>query len=88
MWIQPVPMLAYIWMTSFEENINDDASIFERYVDGTLLNVEDSKIDNNLNKVNALHPKLEFTLEKPVDNTIPFLDMKIRQLKDGTIKTM
>jgi hypothetical protein len=88
MGIQPAPPLANIWMSSFEDSIKEDASIFDRYVDDTLLDIEDSEIDNRLAKINDLHPKLEFTLERPVDNTIPFLDMKIRQLEDGKIETM
>ena len=88
MGIQPAPMPANIWMSSFEDSIKESASIFDRYVDDILVDVEDSEIDNRLTKINSLHPKLEFTLEKPVYNTIPFLDMKIRQLEDGSIETM
>ncbi len=70
MGIQPAPMLANIWMSSFEGSIKEDASIFDRYVDDILVDVEDSEINNRLTKINALHDKLEFTLERPVDHTI------------------
>ena len=75
-------------MSSFEDEIKEDATIFNIYVDDTLVDIEESEIDNRLAKINNLHPKLEFTLERPVDNTIPFLDMKIRLLEDGSIETM
>ena len=88
MGIQPASPLANIWMSSFEDEIKEDATIFNIYVDDTLVDIEESEIDNRLAKINNLHPKLEFTLERPVDNTIPFLDMKIRLLEDGSIETM
>ena len=47
----------------------------------TLVDVADTEIETRLKKINKLHPKLEFTLEKPIENTIPFLDMKIKQLE-------
>ena len=88
MGIQPASPLSNIWMSSFEEQIKEDATIFNIYVDDTLVDVDDTEIENRLKKINKLHPKLEFTLEKPIENTIPFLDMKIKQLEDGTIETM
>ena len=72
MGIQPAPPLSNIWMSSFEEEIKEDATIFNIYVDDTLVDIEEGQIENRLDKINNLHPKLEFTLERPVDNTIPF----------------
>ena len=88
MGIHPAPPLFNIWMSSFEDEIKEDAMIFDVYVYGTLLDIEANGIDNRLAKINNLHPKLEFTLQRPVDNTIPFLDKKIRHLDDGSIETM
>ena len=88
MGIQPAGQLANIWLSSFEETIKDDATIFERYMDDILLDVEESKINNRLTSINELHEKLQFTLERPIDHTIPFLDMKIIKLEDGKLETM
>ena len=88
MGIQPAGQLANIWLSSFEETIKDDATIFERYMDDILLDVEESKINNRLTSINELHEKLQFTLERPIDHTIPFLDMKITKLEDGKLETM
>ena len=88
MGIQPAPMLANIWMSAFEETVKEDALIFARYVDDILLDVEENKIGERLININILHEKLEFTLERPVNNSIPFLDMKIQKLDDGNLQTM
>ena len=35
------------------------------------------EVDNTLTNINNLHSNLKFTIEKPCDRSIPFLDMKI-----------
>ena len=57
---------------SEEDDINEDATIFNIYVDDTLVDIEEGQIETRLDKINNLHPKLEFTFEKPIDNTIHF----------------
>ena len=43
--IQPAPPLANIWMSSFEDEIKEDPTIFDIYVDDTPLDIEESEID-------------------------------------------
>ena len=39
------------------------------------------EVDNTLTRINNLHSNLKFTIEKPCDGKIPFLDMKINNDK-------
>ena len=32
--------------------------------------------------MNTLHPNLEFTLERPIDGKLPFLDTEVKQISN------
>ena len=34
------------------------------------------------NKMNIIHPNLQFTLERPNNNKLPFLDTEIKKIKN------
>nr|CAI5827748.1 unnamed protein product [Callosobruchus analis] len=59
----------------------------KRYVDDLLLALPTDKIDILLNKFNSYDVNLQFTLEKEVDNSIPFLDMRIIHSEDNILRT-
>ena len=43
MGIQPAPQLANVWLSQFEDEIKEDADIFDRYVDDIILDIEEEK---------------------------------------------
>ena len=94
MGIQPAPLLANIWLSQFDDIIKGDGEIYFRYMDDALNDVLEGQEIEKLNEINALHPKLKFTLEVQKNNDekddevgrITFLDMEIIQKKDGRVE--
>ena len=75
MGIQPVPELANIWLSCFEQKIRNNSRLFKRYMDDILTIEMYNEIDDHLTQINSLHPNLKFTVE--VENEkgeLPFLD--------------
>ena len=54
-----------------------EAKLCVRYVDDILRTAKTSEVDSILLKVNQLHPKLEFTIERESENKIAFLDLAL-----------
>ena len=46
-------------------------------MDDFIHNINGNKINEKLNEINNYHPSLKFTMEREINNAIPFLDMKI-----------
>ena len=74
---KPAPPLANIWLSKFEAEIRDTATIFERYMDDIIRNIKIQEIEAKLRRINQLHPKLKFTIEREINGRLPFLDMEI-----------
>lgn len=79
------PVLANIIMTELERVVVDDLinagtiKFYARYVDDTLLMVKPEDVDLILNRFNAFHRNLEFTVDR-FDNVVPhFLDLEIHR---------
>ena len=77
----PAPQLANGWMNKFDNLIKGEAKLYARYMDDILREINKSEINGKLNEINNLHPALNFTIEREIDSTIPFLDMKIERLQ-------
>ena len=73
----PAPNLANGWLSQFDRVIKGESKLYSRYMDDVLKEINTNTIDQKLEEINNLHPKLEFTLEREEDGCIPFLDMKI-----------
>ncbi|KAK4884497.1 hypothetical protein RN001_000768 [Aquatica leii] len=80
------PVLAEIFLTNFENKLISINVLFKkhilfwnRYVDDILcvFTGSDADIEHFLMFLNNLHPRIKFTLEKSVNNTLPFLDLYI-----------
>ena len=86
------PLLADFFMGNLEQNMFKEENIFYpvtyfRYVDDTLCIFHDEeKIDTFLQYLNRQHPNIKFTVEKPCNNTLPFLDIKLN-FDDDIIST-
>ena len=79
---KPAPPLANIWLSKFEPMIKDSAKIFDRYMDDIIREINRHKIQEKLREINALHPKLKFTIELEVNGRIAFLDMEISHINN------
>ena len=79
------PVLANIIMTELERAVVDHLvnsgvlKFYARYVDDTLLMLKPEDVDEVLQKFNAYHPNLEFTVDR-FENCVPhFLDLEIHR---------
>ena len=74
------PIVANLFMEWFEGNaINTfmyEISLWKRYVDDTIVVLDDSLLEDFTNHINAIHPSIKFTREEEENNTIPMLDAK------------
>ena len=83
----PAPYLANIWLSKFDSIIQGDSKSFDRYMDDVLVPIKKSKIDERLNLINQLHPKLAFTIEREKEGCLPFLDLCIVHKGDALYTT-
>ena len=78
------PTLANLFLAYHEENWLNDCPIqfkptyYRRYVDDIFLMFQErSHIKKFLRYMNSRHTNMNFTVEEEVDNSLPFLDIKI-----------
>jgi hypothetical protein len=84
------PILADIFMGNIEKrahHIIDRAFLYRRYVDDILL-ITECPQDASLTftEFNGLHPNIKVTMESEENNSISFLDLRIRRRIDGSIQ--
>ena len=48
-------------------------------MDDIIREIERAKIQEKLNEINQLHPKLKFTVEMEENGKLPFLDIEIKR---------
>lgn len=60
---------------------------FKRYVDDIITCVPADQINVLLGTFNSFHSKLQFTIERESNNSIPFLDILLIRSNNNTIKT-
>ena len=57
--------------------------LYIRHVDDIFVLMENNHyLDTFYNKMNTIHPNLQFTLERPNDNKLPLLDTEIKKIKN------
>ena len=78
----PAPMLANAWMSTFDTTVSNNATLYTRYMDDILRDINKNDIDQKLEELNSIHPSLSFTVERETIGTIPFLDMKITHMEN------
>lgn len=85
------PVLAALTMEYITEEVIKKLPFYipfmKIYVDDTILIVNKNNIDTLLEQFNNFHPRIQFTAEIEIDNSIPFLDCTIIRHEDGTITT-
>ncbi|XP_068684732.1 uncharacterized protein [Montipora foliosa] len=78
------PLMANSFLFHIEENLdqaNKLPSLYKQYVDDTLAfvdNIDDA--ESFLHVLNEAHPHLEFTMELAVENSLPFMGIKITKI--------
>ncbi|XP_055681904.1 uncharacterized protein LOC129789276 [Lutzomyia longipalpis] len=60
----------------------------KKYVDDLLLAVHEEDVDRVLQVFNAFHPKIQYTMERESQGTIPYLDFTIHRREDGVMRTV
>ena len=83
----PAPALANGWMSQFDGIIQGEATLFARYMDDIIRNINRVEIEDKLVEINNLHPNLKFTIEREENKSIPFLDMKILHEDNGKLSS-
>ena len=68
------------------ENKNINIRFIVKYVDDILAIIKSDEQDEILKTLNNYHPKLQFTVEKENNRTIPYLDIKLH-IENNKIKT-
>ena len=61
--------------------------IWYRFVDDTFATLHEYSIEGFTTYLNSRNPHIQFTREVEENNQIPFLDVNIHLLDDGTVKT-
>ena len=85
------PVIANIFMSELEAELvpklNDNISVWLRYVDDTFTFLKEEEIENVKNVLNNFHPKIKFTHEIESDRKISFLDVNINRNFDNSFNT-
>ena len=82
------PVLADMFMSDFEEQVLADyygncPTLYRRYVDDTFLMFDSRSHALDFFKfVNERHPSISFTMEEETDNSLSFLDVLVRKVRD------
>lgn len=85
------PVIANLFMENLEEKALDTAAfkpkLWLRYVDDTFVIWQhgETHLNNFLDHLNTLHPKIKFTMEVETDNQLPFLDVLVKKKSDGSL---
>ena len=83
-------VLAELVMQHIEQKMVIDApctpKIWRRYVDDVIAILPKDKVESYLNHINSLDPNIQFTIEKEVENCLPFLDLKIMKKLNGELQ--
>ena len=85
------PVLANIWMEHFEEKALSlgpkTIRLWKRYVDDIFSIVKGSvqEVDQYIQHLNSIHPKMRFTYEMEKDRSLSFLDVKVAVRSDGSL---
>ena len=70
----PSPMIANGWLSKFGQRIKGDAVLHGHYI---LRNINHRDGETKLKEINSYHSSLKFTIESEMDQSLPFLDMKL-----------
>ena len=65
------------------EKLSFRPALYKRYVDDIIIALPSDRINETLNTFNSYHQKLQFTIEREIDNTISFLDIALTRVESN-----
>ncbi|XP_062714059.1 uncharacterized protein LOC134290861 [Aedes albopictus] len=83
------PLLADLFMSDFEDEAQKKKlfpRIWWRYVDDVFAPVKERYLEQTLAMLNSQHNTINFTVEREVEGSLPFLDLLITRKEDDTLK--
>ena len=86
------PVVAILYMEYFEHialtSVVNPPRLWKRYVDDTLVILQQSQKEEFLQHINSVDPSIKFITEEPrQDGSMPFLDTLVTPQEDGTLTT-
>nr|VZI34649.1 unnamed protein product [Spirometra erinaceieuropaei] len=60
---------------------------WDRYVDDTFVIIKRSDVQTFKALLNSIFPDIQFTMKEELNNQLAFLDVQVRKLEDGKIRT-
>ena len=85
------PVLANIFVGFYEQKIPDEEMprVYNRFVDDTFSITESEKSCREFfDRLNSLHPALQFTMDMEADNKLPFLDVLVQRINGQAVRSM
>ena len=74
------PIVTNLFMEWFEEHAIQtfmyEITLWKRYVDDTIVAMDDSLLEDFTSHINTIHPSIKFTREEEVDKSLPMLDAR------------
>ncbi|KAI5631699.1 reverse transcriptase (RNA-dependent DNA polymerase) domain-containing protein [Phthorimaea operculella] len=84
------PVAANIFMEWFEQEAMRDAPCLPkcwlRCVDDVFAIVKKDKVETLMEHLNSVHSKIKFTVENEAGGTLPFLDVLVMRMNDGSLR--
>ena len=82
---------AELYMYEFEKRalrtFVEPPDVWIRYVDDTFSKITIEYVAQFLQHLNAIHPKIQFTMEEMSENSIAFLEIKVTVNQDNLLNT-
>nr|VZI32274.1 unnamed protein product [Spirometra erinaceieuropaei] len=82
-------LIAELVLQRLEKKVFQDLSpkVWLRYVDDTFVVIKNCEVERLHQRLNDVFPAIQFTREEAIGDSLPFLDVKIQRLSDGSLVT-
>ncbi|BHF81340.1 hypothetical protein SprV_0702447000 [Sparganum proliferum] len=82
-------LLAELVLQRLEKEVFQNLSpkVWLRYVDDTFVVVKNCEVERLHQRLNDVFPDIQFTREVAIGDSLPFLDVRIQRLSDGSLAT-
>nr|VZI14711.1 unnamed protein product [Spirometra erinaceieuropaei] len=82
-------LIAELVLQRLEKKVFQDLSpkVWLRYVDDTFVVIKNCEVERLHQRLNDVFPAIQFTREEAIGDSLPYLDVKIQRLSDGSLAT-